>query len=134
MAATISYSKLRENLKAACDAVCDRHEPLLVTRQKGGDVVLLSAEDWAGIEEVLHLVGSAENARRLFEAMSRPESEGVRFGSVQALKAHLGIDAGGSGGSGTLGEERSPSGAENPRSDRGDIARSGTRHRQAGGA
>lgn len=134
MAAAISYSKLRENLKAACDEVCDRHEPLLVTRQRGGDVVLLSADDWAGIEDVLHLVASTENARRLFVAMSRPEAEGVRFGSIAALRPHLDRDAGSTGGPGALGAHEPSSGAEDDRSSRGGTARSGARHRQAGKA
>ena len=42
----VSYSELRRSLKAACDQVCDRHEPLLIERRRGGDVVLLATEDY----------------------------------------------------------------------------------------
>ena len=30
MSDRMSYSELRRRLKAACDQVCDRHEPLVV--------------------------------------------------------------------------------------------------------
>ena len=50
----ISYSRLRRSLKAACDQVCDRHEPLVIERRRGGDVVLLAKEDYAALEETAY--------------------------------------------------------------------------------
>ena len=32
----MSYSKLRRTLRAACDQVCDRHEPLVIERLRSG--------------------------------------------------------------------------------------------------
>ena len=45
---TVSYSELRQRLKAHMDRVCADHAPLLVTRQGGEPVVMLSL---AGIRE-----------------------------------------------------------------------------------
>lgn len=66
---SVTYSEARENLKAVIDkAVADR-APLLITRQRGENVVMVSASEWAGMEETMHLLSSPENARRLMEGI-----------------------------------------------------------------
>lgn len=57
------------------DQVNEDHAPLYITRQKGKGAVLLSADDYASIEETLHLMSSPRNAARLTEAI-----EGLRHG------------------------------------------------------
>ena len=47
----VSYSELHRSLKAACEQVCDRHEPLVIERRRGGGVVLLAKEDFQSLEE-----------------------------------------------------------------------------------
>ena len=37
-----TYSHARKNMKIIMDDVCASHEPATITRQRGGDVVLLS--------------------------------------------------------------------------------------------
>lgn len=49
-------------------AVSDR-APILITRQRGENVVMISADEWAGMEESMHLITSPANARRLSEAV-----------------------------------------------------------------
>ncbi|MFL6856901.1 MAG: type II toxin-antitoxin system Phd/YefM family antitoxin [Allosphingosinicella sp.] len=66
----ISYSEARDNLKAVMDkAVADR-APILITRQRGENVVLISADEWAGMEETLHLLVSPRNAERLLASIA----------------------------------------------------------------
>lgn len=72
---TISYTDLRRRLASAMDQVNEDHAPLYVTRQKGKGAVLLSADDYASIEETLYLMSSPRNAARLTEAI-----EGLRRG------------------------------------------------------
>lgn len=72
---TISYTELRQHLAGALDQVNEDRAPLYVTRQRGKGAVLLSAEDYASIEETLHLMSSPRNAARLNEAI-----EGLRKG------------------------------------------------------
>ena len=68
---TVSYSEARDNLKAVMDkAVADR-APILVTRQRGEDVVMISASEWAGMEETLHLMASPANAKHLLDGIAR---------------------------------------------------------------
>jgi antitoxin YefM len=70
----VSYTELRENLKRHLDAVCKSHAPLVVTRQKGGSVVVLSLEEYERIEETLHLLRSPANAERLLQSISDADS------------------------------------------------------------
>lgn len=66
---TVSYSDARDNLKKVMDqAVADR-APILVTRQRGENVVLIAASEWAGMEETLHLMASPANAKHLLDGI-----------------------------------------------------------------
>ena len=87
----VSYSELRRSLKAACDQVCDRHEPLIIERRRGGDVVLVAKEDFQSLEETAHLLSSPENARRLMQALGGRAEDRTAFASVDELKHALGV-------------------------------------------
>ena len=76
---TISYTDLRRQLANAMDQVNEDHAPLYVTRQRGKGAVLVSADDYASIEETLYLMSSPRNAARLTEAI-----EGLRGGQGEA--------------------------------------------------
>ena len=71
----VSYTELRENLARYLDeAVADR-APILVTRQSGrGNVVLISAEEFEGWQETVHLLRSPANARRLLRSIRAVEA------------------------------------------------------------
>jgi len=72
----ISYSEARENLKSLIDrAVADR-APITITRQRGENAVLISASEWASIEETLYLLQSPVNAQRLLDAVCGLEAGG----------------------------------------------------------
>jgi antitoxin YefM len=90
MERTISYSELRQELKTACDRVCDLHEPLLIRRRRGGDVVLIAKDDYESLEETAYLLSSPENARRLLEALQRRAADRTTFASIEALKHEIG--------------------------------------------
>ena len=66
---TVTYSEAHENLKAVLDKVVADRAPVMITRQRGENVVLISASEWAGMEETLHLMASPANAKRLLEAV-----------------------------------------------------------------
>ena len=61
----LTYSDTRANLKSVMDSVVDDRAPVVVTRQKGEAVVMVSLSDWNAIEETLHLISSPANATRL---------------------------------------------------------------------
>ena len=65
----VSYSEARENLKSMIDKVVADRAPLAITRQRGENVVLVSASEWAGMEETLHLMASPANAKHLMDGI-----------------------------------------------------------------
>ena len=68
---TVSYSEARENLKAMIDKVVADRAPLAITRQRGEGAVLISASEWASIEETLYLLSSPANAKHLMEGIAQ---------------------------------------------------------------
>jgi antitoxin YefM len=76
----VSYSKLRQNLKAHIDRVCDDQAPLLVTRQNGEPVVMMSLVAYEGLEETLYLLSDPANAEHLRKSIAQAEAgEFVEF-------------------------------------------------------
>jgi antitoxin YefM len=72
---TLSFSETRANLKAVMDRVVADSTPIKVTRARGQEaVVLVSARDWASIEETNYLLRSPRNAERLLDSIRRLEA------------------------------------------------------------
>jgi antitoxin YefM len=67
----VSDTELRQNLKKHLDAVCKSRAPLVVTRQNGEAVVMLSLEEYESIEETLHLNRSPANAAHLRQSIGQ---------------------------------------------------------------
>lgn len=65
----INYSDLRKNLKYVMDQIITDHEPVIVTRRNGDNVVMVSYEDYSAIEETAYLLKSPKNAKRLRESV-----------------------------------------------------------------
>lgn len=61
----VSYSDARANLKEVMDRVVDDRTHVVVTRQKGEAVVMVSLADWNAMEETMHLLSTPANAERL---------------------------------------------------------------------
>src|SRR5205807_2409464 len=68
-----SYTELRQNLKKHLDSVCESHAPLVVTRQNGESVVVLSLAEYESFEETLHLIRDPINAERLLRSIEEAE-------------------------------------------------------------
>jgi len=65
----ITYTAARQNLAKVMEAVCNDHQPVIVTRANNDSVVLLSLEEFDALEETAYLLRSPANARRLLEAL-----------------------------------------------------------------
>jgi antitoxin YefM len=74
----VNFTEFRQNMASHFDAVCESRAPLVVTRQKGQAVVVLSEEEFEGMQETLHLLKSPRNATRLMK-------------SIEALDAGKGV-------------------------------------------
>lgn len=70
----ITYSEARHALKDVMDKACSNHEPILITRRKGENVVLLSLEDYESIMESDYLLSSPVNAARLMQSLEEARS------------------------------------------------------------
>ena len=71
-----TYSNFRQNLKSFMDKVFEMRAPLFVTRSNGEDVVVMSKNDYEGIQETLHLLSSPKNAQRLKDSIKEYELGG----------------------------------------------------------
>lgn len=69
----LTYSDTRANLKAVMDRVVEDHAPVVISRQSGKPVVMVSLEDWEAIEETMYLLSTPANAARLLRAKAQIE-------------------------------------------------------------
>ena len=69
----ISASEARSRLVSLIQQVNDDHVPVRI-KSKGGDAVLMSAQDFDSGQETTYLLRSPANARRLMEAVARDKS------------------------------------------------------------
>jgi antitoxin YefM len=71
---SITYSAAREKLAATIDEVCRSRAPVTITRNRDQAVVMLSLDEYEGLEETAHLLRSPANARRLLSSIRQLES------------------------------------------------------------
>jgi antitoxin YefM len=72
----ITYTKARANLARTIDAVCDDHEPVIITKKNDRAVVMLSLEDYQALEETSYLLRNPTNARRLLDSVNELDGGG----------------------------------------------------------
>ena len=70
----LSFTETRARLKDVMDRVVQDHAPVVVTRQRGEAVVIVSLADWNAMEETARLLSSPKNAERLVEAIAQLEA------------------------------------------------------------
>ncbi|MFD8808498.1 type II toxin-antitoxin system Phd/YefM family antitoxin [Streptomyces sp. NPDC059597] len=87
---TISASEARRDLFPLIKRVNEDHTPVRIS-SKGGDAVLMSAEDYESWQETVYLLRSPANARRLMEAVARDRaSQPVVGKTLDELRALAG--------------------------------------------
>ena len=69
----VNYTDARQNLKGVMDRVVADMTEIVVTRQNGEAVVMVSLTEWNSINETLHLLSSPKNAERLLTAIRELE-------------------------------------------------------------
>lgn len=86
----ISASEARSHLFPLIQQVNDDHVPVRI-QSKGGDAVLMSAQDFDSWQETIYLLRSPANARRLMEAVARDKShQAVLVKTMEELEALAG--------------------------------------------
>ncbi|WNC92062.1 type II toxin-antitoxin system prevent-host-death family antitoxin [Paraburkholderia sp. FT54] len=73
----LTYSEARAGFKQAMDDVCRDHIPMLITRQTGENVVMVSLEDFNAMQETLYLLSSSKNAQRLARSIAQLNAGGA---------------------------------------------------------
>lgn len=74
----LTYTDTRARLKEVMDRVVEDHSPVVVTRQNGEPVVMVSLADWRAMEATSHLLSSPTNAARLRAAIEQLSAGGGR--------------------------------------------------------
>ncbi|HRH80615.1 MAG TPA: type II toxin-antitoxin system prevent-host-death family antitoxin [Thiobacillaceae bacterium] len=67
----ITYTEARNNLARTMDKVNDDHAPVIITRQNGQPVVMMSLEDFEAWQETDYLLRSPANASWLLESVEQ---------------------------------------------------------------
>jgi antitoxin YefM len=78
----LSFFQVQARLEEVIDHVCRHNEPTVITRERGGPVVVISLKEYTGLQETLHLLGSIINGKRLRESLDE-----LRLSKEQALEA-----------------------------------------------
>jgi antitoxin YefM len=70
----LTITDVRKNLAAIVDSVIDDAEECVIPRGGGKAVVIVSLDEWNAMNETLHVLGSAANARRLLESIAQADA------------------------------------------------------------
>ncbi len=79
---TISYTEARNQLSGLIDAACRDREPITITRNGAGTVVILAAQEYAAMEETLHLLSTPANAERIRQGLADYEEGRIQAGPL----------------------------------------------------
>ena len=75
----VTANRFRLNLEREIDRVVEDHEVLRVTRKRGGDFVVVSADYWRAIEETLFLNLVPGLMESIHRASKEPLEEGTQL-------------------------------------------------------
>lgn len=88
---TTTMTELRSKLGALCARAANTRRPIRIRRRGGGEVILVSAEEFDRLAETAHLLSSPNNAARLLAALAEARRGEGEIMSVEALREALGL-------------------------------------------
>lgn len=71
---TISYTHTRNNLAKVLEQAEENREPIVVTRTGKAPSVIMSLDEYEGMQETLHLLSSPKNAARIHKGLADYEA------------------------------------------------------------
>jgi antitoxin YefM len=74
----ITYTDLRQNLKAYMDKVFQDHDPLIITRKNNENVILLSVNEYNSLVETNYLLSNEANAEHLKKSIAQYKAGKIR--------------------------------------------------------
>jgi antitoxin YefM len=69
----MTISDVRKNFADVVDSVIDDAEECVIPRSGGKAVVIVSLDEWNSLKETMHVLGTRDNARRLFDSIDELE-------------------------------------------------------------
>ncbi len=72
----VTYSHTRQHLAQVMNKVSEDRAPILITRQTGNPVVMMSLQDFNALEETAYLIRNPKNAKRLMQSIEQLASGG----------------------------------------------------------
>ncbi|MDR1302065.1 MAG: type II toxin-antitoxin system prevent-host-death family antitoxin [Treponema sp.] len=74
----ITYTNLRQNLKAYMDKVFNDHDLLIITRKNNENVVLMSIDEYNSLMETNYLLSSKANAEHLQNSINQHKAGRIK--------------------------------------------------------
>jgi antitoxin YefM len=71
----VNYSDFRNNLSESLNAVNNDKEIVVVSRNKGKNVVVMDLEEYNSIQETMHLTSTYTNRKRLQSAIMEMDNK-----------------------------------------------------------
>lgn len=65
----LNYSTVRAELKSVMDRICDDNETVVISRNGGSAVVMISLDEYNAQKETNYLLRSPRNAKRLRQSI-----------------------------------------------------------------
>lgn len=81
-----TYTHARANLAKLCQQVTTDRDIVRITRRGGQDVILIAADELAGLMETAHLLRSPKNKARLVSALKKARKGMGRPQSLDQLR------------------------------------------------
>ena len=69
----VTYSHARQNFKEVMDRATNDHLPVVISRRDGLPAVLVSLQDWNGLQETAFLLEGTTNRSELLNSISQAE-------------------------------------------------------------
>ncbi len=81
-----NFTELRKNLKGYLDSVVNNFETVVINREGGAGVVIMSLDEYNSLKETEYIMSSPETMRRIKAgAKSIADGRGARIRSVEDL-------------------------------------------------
>ena len=85
-----TYSSARAHLADLWNEVTENQEVVVITRRGSENVAMVSASELSSLMETAHLLRSPKNAKRLFTALNRVQSnKGLQSQTIEELRNEL---------------------------------------------
>jgi antitoxin YefM len=79
---TINYSDARNQLAGLMEAASRDREPITITRNGTGKVVMLAIEEYEAMETSLHLLSTRANANQIQQSLSDYSEGKIQSGAL----------------------------------------------------